>query len=111
MHDQADALVIGPNSFFNTVEITDQLAGLTLRNKVPAISTNRGFTAAGVLMSYGAAFLQAGIYTGGYLRVRNGPICHFNITASRAVINLKTAKALGIAIPATLLARADEVIE
>jgi putative ABC transport system substrate-binding protein len=116
VNDRADALAIASHPFFDTVEVNDQLAALTLRNAVPAIYNSRGFTAAGGLMSYGAnqgaAFLQAGIYTGRILKGEKPADLPFQQSTSvEFVINLKTAKTLGLTVPPLLLARADELIE
>jgi len=114
--EHADALVIQSAPFFDTVEINDQLAALTLRNAVPAIYAQRAFTAAGGLMSYGAnqgeAFLQVGIYAGRILKGEKPADLPFQqSTRTEFVINLKTAKALSLTVPPSILARADEVIE
>jgi putative ABC transport system substrate-binding protein len=115
-NEHADALAIASHPFFDTVEVNDQLAALTLRNAIPAIYNSRGFTAAGGLMSYGAnqgaAFLQAGIYTGRILKGEKPADLPFQqSTRVEFVINLKTANALGISIPPALLARADGLLE
>jgi len=108
------ALVIGPDGFFNSR--SKLLATLALRHRLPAIYEDRAFTATGGLMSYGGStpdmYRIAGTYTGRILKgekpadlpVQQG-------TKSELVINMKTAKALGITIPLPLLGRADEVIE
>jgi putative tryptophan/tyrosine transport system substrate-binding protein len=111
---QARALVIGPDAFF--ISRNEHLGALTVRNKIPAITLYREFAAAGGLMSYGGSAKDAdrrvGIYAG---RVLNGerpadlPVQQ--ATKVELVINLKTAKTLGITVPLSLLGRADEVIE
>jgi putative tryptophan/tyrosine transport system substrate-binding protein len=111
---RADALVIGPYFFFNSR--TEQLGALSLRHAVPAISTYRSFVEAGGLMSYGTdeteTFRLVGIYTGKILKGANpGDLPVQRSTKVELAINLKTAKALGIAVPLALSGRADEVIE
>jgi len=111
---QADALLINPNLLFNTR--SEQLAALTVRHAVPAIFQFREFTEAGGLMSYGGSitenFRLLGICAS---RVLNGekpadlPVQQ--ATRIQLVINMKTAKALGLTVPLTLLGSADEVIE
>jgi putative ABC transport system substrate-binding protein len=116
LNEHADVLVIASAPFFDTVAINDQLAALTLQRAVPAIYQQRNFPAAGGLMSYGAdqgeAFRQAGIYTARILKgERPGDLPFQQSTKVELVINLKTAKALGVTIPLPILGRADEVIE
>jgi putative ABC transport system substrate-binding protein len=111
---QIGAVVIGTDGVFNS-EI-GQLADLSMRHRVNAIFHDRKFTASGGLMSYGASltdtYRQAGVYVG---RILNGespsdlPVQQ--ATKIELIINLKTAKALGLEVPPMLLARADEVIE
>jgi len=107
-------LVIGSDIFF--VSRIEQLAALTVRHAVPAIFQYREFAASGGLMSYGGSladsFRQVGTYVG---RILNGEKpADLPVQQSAKVelfINLRTAKALGLSLPTTLLARADEVIE
>ena len=111
---RADALVIGPYLFFNSR--VEQLVALSLRNALPAIFTYRKYVAAGGLMSYGGneaeAYRLVGIYTGKILKGANpGDLPVQRATKVELTINLKTAKALGIAIPLALSGRADELIE
>ena len=109
----AAALVISPDAFFNGR--IKKLAELALHYKVPAIFSNREFAAAGGLMSYGGSIMEAFRLAGGYAaRILNGekadnlPVK--SVVKGEFVINLKTAKALGLTIPPNLLALADEVI-
>jgi putative ABC transport system substrate-binding protein len=114
--EHADALVVGSGPFFDSVKVNDQLAALTLKHRLPAIYQNRPFAAAGGLMSYGAnygeAFRQAGVYAGRVLKGESpGDLPFQQSTRVELVINLKTAKLLGLTLPLSLLGRADEVIE
>jgi putative ABC transport system substrate-binding protein len=111
---QANALWIGPYGVF--VNGSEQLARLALRYKVPAISPSREFAAAGGLMSYGDSNLShyrlVGAYVGRILKGdKPADLPVQQATKIELVVNLKTAKALGIAVPPALLVRADEVIE
>jgi putative tryptophan/tyrosine transport system substrate-binding protein len=111
---RAGALVIGPNNFF--FSRTEQIAALALRYAVPTIFQYRDFVAAGGLMSYGAgtgeAWRLAGVYAARILKGdKPADLPVQQATKIELIINMKTAKALGLTFPITLLGRADEVIE
>lgn len=111
---RASALVIAIDSFFTARR--EQLGALALRHGIAAIYQDRDFAVTGGVISYGGSLTEGyrlvGLYTG---RILNGerpadlPIQQ--ITRVELIINMKTAKALGLSVPPTLLALADEVIE
>jgi len=110
----AGGVVVAGDAFF--ANRRDQLVSLASRHAVPAIYMWSDFTAAGGLISYGIDNLdvwrQAGVYAGRILRgAKPADLPVQQPTKFELVVNLKTAKALGITVPSSILARADEVIE
>ena len=111
---RAAALMIGADGLLNGR--SEQLATLTLRHAMPAISQVGGFAAAGGLMSYGGSFTDqyrlTGVYTGRILKGdKPGDLPVQRGTKVELIINAKTAKAFGLTVPRSLLVRADQVIE
>jgi putative ABC transport system substrate-binding protein len=111
---RAGGLVIGGEPFFNSR--SEQLGALTLRHAVPTIYQLRSFAEAGGLVSYGGSLMDAyrlvGVYTGKILKgEKPADLPIQQSTKVEMIINLKTAKLLGLTVPQSLLGRADQVIE
>jgi len=111
---RAGVLVIGPDAYLISQSI--QLARLTIRQSVPVIFEFREFAMAGGLISYGGSntdeYRLAGVYTGRILKgEKPADLPVQQSTKVELIVNLKTAKALGITVPLSLLGRADELIE
>jgi putative tryptophan/tyrosine transport system substrate-binding protein len=110
---RAGALLIGTDPF--TISRSEQLAALTLRHAIPAVFEDRPFAASGGLMSYGGGtepHRQVGVYASRIVKgEKPGDLPVQQSTKVELIINLKTAKTLGLTVPLALLTRADEVIE
>lgn len=111
---KADALFIAPDGYF--ASRGSQLATLAARDRMPTSDFVRDAAVAGVLMSYGTSvpdvFRQVAIYSGSILKgVKPADLPVLQSTKFEFILNMQTARSLGIEVPATLLARADEVIE
>jgi putative ABC transport system substrate-binding protein len=112
--EPADALFLAGDAFYASRRV--QLATLAVRERIPMTVSARELVEAGALMSYGTdiahSFRQVGAYTGNILKgTKPSDLPVVQSTKFELVINLQTAKTLGLEVPATLLARADEVIE
>ena len=114
VEQQTAALSIGSDAYLSSR--SRQIAFFALRHALPTMSSTREYVTAGILMSYGTSlpdtYRQVGVYAGRILQgTKPAELPVVQSTKFDLVINLRTAKALGVEIPPTLLARADEVIE
>ena len=114
VRQQIDALFVGPDAFFNYRRV--HLAVLTARLAIPATYAGRDYAEAGGLMRYGSdladTYRQIGAYVGRVLKgAKPADLPVVQTSKLELVINAQTARTLGLTVPSTLLARADEVIE
>ena len=113
-HERVEALFLGPDAFFNSRRV--QLVTLSALDRIPTAYSTRDYVEVGGLMSYGTnitdSFSQAGVYVGKILNgTKPAELPVIQSTKFEFVINLQTAKALGLDVPSGLLLAADEVIE
>jgi putative tryptophan/tyrosine transport system substrate-binding protein len=114
VHQRADAILVGNDAFLN--QRTKQITAMAVRHALPAVSAFREYAVAGGLMSYGSSLAdecwRSGVYIGRILKgEKPADLPAQQATKFELVINLKTANALGLTIPETLLATADELIQ
>ena len=113
MRERADGLLISPNA--TNFILRNEISEFALRHRLPAVGQNRELAAAGLLLSYGNnvawVFQKSAEYVDKILRGAKPADLPIEQSTFELVINLKTAKALGLAVPQSLLLRADEVIQ